>query len=237
MKKLRCLIVEDEPIARKIICEFIDQLDFLELSGEVETAIKAESFLQQHEADLLFLDIEMPRLSGLEYIKTRKVRPMVIITTAYPEYALEGYSLDVIDYLLKPIAFARFFKAAQKAKEYHDLNQIPSDNGSPQLLFVRSAKRIERINIEDILYVESTGNYVTIACKQKILTAYLTLKSLENQLPPKMFLKVNRSFIVNSAQIEYVENNHVKVGNKQISLSKQYSDKLMDLVRQNLLKR
>lgn len=235
MKKLRCLIVEDEPVARKIIREFIAQVDFLELTGEVESAVKAELFGLQHETDLLFLDIEMPRLSGMEYLKGRKVKPLVIITTAYPEYALEGYSLDVIDYLLKPVAFNRFFKAVQKAKEFHELtveNKIASE-----YLFVRTAGRIEKINLVEILYAESTGNYVTISCSQKKLTAYLTMKSLENQLPPKMFLKVHRSFIVNTSQIEYLENNHIKVGDKLISISRHYVDHVAAVIDERLLKR
>lgn len=234
MKKLKCLIVEDEPIARKIIREFIAQIEFLELAGEAENALKAESFLQHQEMDILFLDINMPRLSGVDYLKSKKVKSLVIITTAHPEYALEGYSLDVIDYLLKPIAFARFFKAVQKAKEYYELRHQQNDKG---VLFVRTAKRIEKISPEEIMYAESTGNYVSIACKQKKLTAYLTLKNLESQLPDKMFLKINRSFIVNTSHIEYIEDNHAKVGDKKISLSRKYSDKLMSLVQEKLLKR
>ena len=114
MKKMRCIIVDDEPVARKIIREFTDQVPFLELAGEFENAIKAKAFLNADQADLMFLDIEMPRLSGLDYLKRSYVAPLVILTTAFPEYALEGYELDIIDYLLKPIAFNRFLKAVQK---------------------------------------------------------------------------------------------------------------------------
>lgn len=234
-KKLKCLIVEDEPIARKIIREFIDHVDFLELAGEAENAIKAESFLQQNETDIIFLDIEMPRLSGVEYLKSRKVKPLVIITTAYPEYALEGYELDVIDYLLKPIAFTRFFKAVQKAKEYHDLAR--ENKSVPDFIFVRAEGRIEKVDINDILFAESTGNYVTIACTQKKLTTYLTMKSLENQLLSKGFLKIHRSFLINTSHIEYLEDNHIKIGDKLIPISRHYLNEVANIINKHLIKR
>lgn len=235
MKKIRCLIVEDEPIARKIIREFIAQVDYLELAGECENALKAEAFLQQHEADILFLDIEMPKLSGVEYLRNGKVKPLVIITTAYPEYALEGYELDVIDYLLKPIAFARFLKAVQKASD-----MIPSRAAAtpdPDILFVRCDNRLEKISLPDVLYFESSGNYVSIVFQGKKLLAYLTLKSLEEQLPRNRFIKVHRSFIINFSKVEKIEDNQVTVGDKQVPVSRSYADALNKAVSIRLLKR
>lgn len=140
MKKLRCIIVDDEPIARKILQEFVEQVPFLEPAGQFENAIKAEAFVQYNKVDIMFLDIEMPKRSGLEYLKKATVTPMVILTTAFPQYALEGYELDIIDYLLKPVAFSRFLKAVQKAKEYADLRDAGTPPALPSWIFVRSEK-------------------------------------------------------------------------------------------------
>lgn len=236
MNGLRCIIAEDEPIARKIIREFIGQIEYLELAGEFENAIKAESFLQKHEADILFLDIEMPRLSGIDYLKSCTVKPLVIITTAYPEYALEGYELDVIDYLVKPIAFARFLKAAQKAKEYIELSRSAKNYGE-DYLFVRCDRRIEKIDLADVLYFESNGNYVSIVFAGKKLVAYLTLKNLEEQLPRDRFLKVHRSFLVNFSRIEKVEDNHIVAGGKPVPIGRSYHDTVSRMIAERLLKR
>src|SRR5258706_3010019 len=135
MKKLKCIIVDDEPVARKIIREFVEQVNFLMLTGEFENAFKAENFLKQEQADLVFLDIEMPKLSGINWLRKSDIKPLVILTTAFTKYALEGYELDIIDYLLKPISFNRFFKAVQKAKEFISIKNN-SNNANPSWLFV-----------------------------------------------------------------------------------------------------
>jgi DNA-binding LytR/AlgR family response regulator len=235
MNKLRCIIAEDEPIARKIIREFVEQIEYLEFVGEFENVLKAEAFLKRHEADILFLDIEMPRLSGVEYLRNCKVKPLVIITTAYPEYALEGYTLDVVDYLLKPIAFNRFFKAAEKAREIVTLRANAKSN--PDILFVRCDNRLEKIILADVLYFESSGNYVSIVLPERKLLAYLTLKSLEEQLPVSLFFKVHRSFLVNFAKIEKIEENHLVLAGKRIPISRNYSHDLSEAVNQRLLRR
>lgn len=237
MKKLRCMIVDDEPVARKILREFVEQVPFLEAAGEFENAIRAAAFLQEHTADLLFLDIEMPRLSGLDYLKQSAVQPLVILTTAFPEYALEGYELDIIDYLLKPIAFSRFLKAVQKAKEYLDRLQAPASPAEPSWLFVRSEKRIEKIELDQVLYIESTGNYVNIFTESKKIMAYLTLKGLESQLPPHAFVKIHQSYLVSFSRINAIEGNQVRIGNKTLPISRSYRDAVMQLVEQRMLKR
>lgn len=235
MKKLRCSIAEDEPIARKIIREFIGQIDYLELAGEFENALKAEAFLKRHETDILFLDIEMPRLSGVEYLRSGKVKPLVIITTAYPEYALEGYALDVVDYLVKPIAFNRFFKAAEKAREVVALRT--NSKPDPDFLFVRCDNRIEKIVLADVLYFESSGNYVSIVFPERKLLAYLTLRSLEEQLPTGLFFKVHRSFLVNFSRIEKIEESNLVLADKRVPIGRNYSHELNEAVNQRLLKR
>lgn len=237
MKKLRCMIVDDEPVARKILREFVEQVPFLEQAGEFENAIRADAWLQENTADLLFLDIEMPKLSGLEYLKRSAVKPLVILTTAFADYALEGYELDIIDYLLKPVAFSRFLKAVQKAKDYLDRTQAPSSAAAPSWLFVRSDKRIEKIELADILYIESTGNYVNIFTRDKKIMAYLTLKGLESQLPPREFIKIHQSYLVSFSRITAIEGSQVQIGNKLLPVSRSYRDTLMQLVEQRMLKR
>lgn len=236
-KKMRCIIVDDEPVARKILREFTEQVPFLELAGEFENAIKAKAFLHADHADLMFLDIEMPRLSGLDYLKRSTVDPLVILTTAFPEYALEGYELDIIDYLLKPIAFNRFMKAVQKAKEFNELRHSNTVVANPTYLFVRSEKRIEKVELKDILYIESFGNYVNIHTGQKKIVAYLTLKGLESQLPAQEFIKIHQSFLVAFAHIGAIEGNQVFINNKPLPISRNYRESVMQLVEQRLLKR
>lgn len=237
MKKMRCLIVDDEPVARKILREFVEQVPYLEIAGEFENAIKTGAFLQHDTADILFLDIEMPKLSGLDYLKRTAVQPLVILTTAFPEYALEGYELDIIDYLLKPVAFSRFLKAVEKAKEYAALRNTVLPGPSPSYLFVRSEKRIEKIELKDILYIESLGNYVNIYTGNKKIVAYLTLKGLESQLPAHEFIKIHQSFLVSFPRINAIEGNQVKINDKTLPISRNYRDAVMQIVEQRLLKR
>lgn len=237
MKNIRCLVVDDEPVARKIIREFVEKTAFLTFCGQFEDAIHANVFLQQNQVDLIFVDIEMPEISGFEFIKSLAVKPMIVITTAFPEYALEGYELDIIDYLLKPIAYSRFIRTVQKAKEYHDLKDRALSNILLPYLFVRCEKRIERVEISDILYIESVGNYIHIYVKDRMLTAYLTLKSLESQLPANEFIKIHQSFLVSFSKVNTIEGNKIKIGNKLLPVSRNYKDAIMNLIEQRLLKR
>ena len=237
MRKLKCIIVDDEPIARKIIREFLSQLDYLALAGEFENALKAESFLNQEQIDIVFLDIEMPKLSGVDWLKKTTVKPLVILTTAFPKYALEGYELDIIDYLLKPISYNRFLKAVQKAKDFIQIKDTGTQSDTASWLFVRSDKRIEKIEIEKIQYIESTGNYIHIHSSEKTVMAYLTLKGIESRLPANSFIKIHQSVIVNFPKIEAIEGNLVKVYNKQLPIGRSYRDAFMKVVEERLVKR
>ena len=236
--KLRCIIVDDEPVARKIIRQFADQVEILNILDEFRSALKADAFLQNHDVDLIFLDIEMPKLSGIDFLNTMSKKPLVILTTAYPEYALEGYKYDVIDYLLKPIAFERFYKAIQKAKEYFELREtnIHGGNSSPYL-FVKTDKKIEKVIINDILFIESLGNYVSICTEAKKMLSYLTLKSMEKQLPASEFMKIHQSFIVQLSKIDCIEGNEINIKNKKLPISRSYKDSVMKAVEQRLLKK
>jgi DNA-binding LytR/AlgR family response regulator len=185
----------------------------------------------------MFVDIEMPKISGLEFVKLSQVKPMVVITTAFPEYALEGYELDIIDYLLKPIAYTRFVKAVQKAKEFNELKDVALPNLLSSYIFVRCEKRIEKVELKDILYIESLGNYINIYLEDRKLIAYLTLKSLESQLPKNEFIKIHQSFLVSFSKINCIEGNHVKISSKALPISRNYKDVIMNMIEQRLLKR
>lgn len=238
MKKLSCIIVDDEPVARKILHEFVEQVPFMQTLGKFENAIKAEAFLKNNDIDLLFLDIEMPKISGLQLLQNIDKKPLVILTTAFPQYALEGYELEVIDYLLKPIAFNRFMKAVHKAKEYKQLQEATTvSQSTSSYLFVKSDKRIEKIELNDICYAEALGNYIIIHLREKKIIAYLTLKSLESQLPSNEFIKIHQSYLINCSRINAIEGNEVKISNKSLPISRNYKDSVMEMVQQRLLKR
>jgi len=235
MTHIRCLIVDDEPVARKVLREFIERVPFLTACGQCENAMKAEAFLRNNEVDLVLLDIEMPKLSGLDWLKQAAVRPAVILTTAFPNYALEGYELEVMDYLLKPIAFERFLKAVQKVKDYAELkDHRATGNG---YIFVRSDKRIEKVDLNAILFAESVGNYVSIVTTEKKLLAYLTLKSLESQLPAQDFVRIHQSYLINFSQIQAVEGNQAVVGGQSLPVSRQFRNVFLQRVENSLLKR
>ncbi len=239
MRKLSCIIVDDEPVARKILQEFTEQVSFLDLLGKFESAMKAEEFLKSNQPDLIFLDIEMPKVSGLQMLQRANIQSMVILTTAFPQYALNGYELDIIDYLLKPFALHRFLKAVQKAKDFYEMKTRPMAVGSlpHPYIFIKSEKRIEKVELSDILYAEVLGNYMTIHTDRKKIIAYLTMKSLQSQLPPTDFIKIHQSFLVNRSKIESVEGNDLKVGTKSLPISRNYRDSVMALINQRLLKR
>jgi two-component system, LytTR family, response regulator len=237
MKKLSCIIVDDEPMARKILQEFTDQVPFLDLRGKYESAAKAEEFLKSNQPDLIFLDIEMPKVSGLQMLKRINIESMVILTTAFPQYALDGYELDIIDYLLKPFALHRFLKAVQKAKDFYEMRTQSGNTMPPSYIFIKSEKRIEKVELGDILYAEVMGNYMTIYTDRKKIVAYLTMKSLQSQLSPDDFIKIHQSFLVNRSKIESVEGNDLKVGTKSLPISRNYRDSVTNLIKQRLLKR
>jgi DNA-binding LytR/AlgR family response regulator len=237
MKKLSCIIVDDEPVARKILHEFVEQVPFMDMQGKFENAMKAEAFLKNNTVDMIFLDIEMPKVSGLQLLQKMHIESMVILTTAFPQYALEGYELDIIDYLLKPFALSRFLKAVQKAKDYHEMKTRTAGALPSSYIFIKSDKRIEKIELHDMLYAESVGNYVSVYTDGKKIIAYLTMKSLESQLPADEFIKIHQSYLVNCSKIDAIEGNEIKIGGKSLPISRNYRDLVMKIVHQRLLKR
>ena len=211
--KLRALIIDDEPLAHKIILQYASDTASIEIVGQCHLATEALNFLNEQEVDLLFLDINMPKLKGLDFLRTLSRKPIVIITSAYEEYALESFELDVCDYLLKPFRFDRFLKAVNKAVEFHQLkNQTDDENH----LFIKSEKRLIQIDKSEIFYLESYGNYVKVWLKDQFHLTPRTLSSFENELSQKDFFKIHKSFIINLKQIDYVEGNAVLMKDKKL---------------------
>ena len=238
--KLNCLIIDDEPLARKGLREYVQEIDFLHCVATCENALKAASYLNQEKIDLIFLDIHMPKLSGIEFLKTLKNPPLTIITTAYSDYALEGYSLDVIDYLVKPINFDRFLKASQKALEFFELKARAEHNAASPVdyFFVRCDRKFEKVFFRDLSYIEGLQNYAVIHVGNKKLITYITLTSLENQLPKDRFLKVHKSFIISVPHVKAIEKDEIIMDNARIPISRSLHEQVVrQILGNNLFKR
>ena len=234
--KLKCLIVDDEPMARKGLEEYVKDIALLDHAGSCENAITAKEYLQQNQVDLMLLDINMPHVSGIEFLKSLTNPPLVIFTTAHPDYALESYSLDVMDYLVKPVLFDRFQTAVQKAWDYQLLRA--SSLPSPDFFFIKCDHVFEKVHFNDVLYIESMQNYCIIHTLARKLIAYITLTGLEDKLPVAKFMKVHKSFIVSIDKITALDGNDLFIGKAQIPVSRSLKDKVMTRVMgNNLFKR
>lgn len=234
--KLKCLIVDDEPMARKGLEEYVKDVPLLDYAGSCENALKAKEYLQHNAVDLMLLDINMPHLSGIEFLKSLENPPLVIFTTAHPDYALESYSLDVLDYLVKPIMFDRFQKAVQKAWDYQLLRAFSM--ASPEFFFIKCDHVFEKVYFNDVLYVEAMQNYCILHTPARKLIAYITLTGLEEKLPKTNFLKVHKSFIVNLEKITALDGNDLFINKAQIPVSRNLKEEVMKRVMgDNLFKR
>jgi DNA-binding LytR/AlgR family response regulator len=233
--ELTCVIIDDEPLARECIANYVSEVGFLKLVGEGNNPVDLVGLIARHSPDLIFLDIQMPVMNGIDFLKTTPRLPMVIITTAYPTYALEGFQLDVMDYLVKPIVFNRFFQAINKAKDYHQLLARSSAydqsvSSTVDYTFVKCGHKFERVYFSDILYIEALQNYVTLfTLKGKYITQ-LPLKNVEMNLKDQPFIRVHKSYIVSIAKIEAIENNEIIIQSFRIPISRHYRDQVMDVV-------
>lgn len=232
---LKCVIIDDEPLAREGLVNYIGETDFLQLTGTGNNPLELTRLLDTYEIDLIFLDIQMPLMNGIDFLKMAQNPPMVIITTAYPSFALEGFKLDVLDYLLKPITFNRFFKAANKAKDYHQLlnqatvgrTELPSDR---DYFFVKCDYKYERIYFDDILYIQGLQNYVTIYTNNGKYITLLSLKNVEENLRTPLFIRVHKSYIVAIPKIEAIENNEIIIQSVRIPISRNHREKVINQV-------
>jgi len=237
MNTINCLIIDDEPVARKVIREFVEEVDFLVVKGMCENPLEANNLLKSEHIDLLFLDIEMPKMSGLTFLKNLQNPPVAIMTTAYPEHALQGFELDVLDYLVKPISMERFLKATNKARDFFNHQHVRTTQ-EQDFFFVKCDQKIEKIMLKDLDYIEGLDNYVLIYTKEKKRIVYLTLKAIEAYLPASSFIRVHKSYLVPLQSIVAVEGNQVVLySNQKLPISKHYKDQVMEKIDAFLLKR
>ena len=237
--KINCIVIDDEPLARKGLKEYIADVDFLELAGEFDQAVSATELIRSGHKQLLFLDIQMPKVTGIEFFKSLQQPPPVIFTTAYPQYALDGFEVNALDYLVKPFSFQRFLAAALKAKEYYEIRDKNAEEASSAAyFFVKADNKVVRIFFDEVLFVEALQNYVTIHTGDKKYMTYLTFKSVEEYLPPAKFIKVHKSYIVAAAKIDSIEGNEIRIGQQHIPISRNLRDEVMEkLLRGRFLKR
>ena len=232
MTLLRTIIVDDEPVARKGLEEDLREIAFIRMAGMAENSFQAIELVMTRQPDLILLDIEMPRLSGLDFIKSLKNPPMVIIITAYSEYALAGYELDVIDYLIKPVDFQRLLKACGKARDFYQLKRNAGHREQPadDYFFIKCGGKYEKIMFSDLLFAEAADNYVILHTTGKKFMTYTTLKNMESLLPVKDFIKVHKSFIVAIAKISNISGHEITVGTTRIPVSRNLKEALIGRV-------
>jgi len=235
---LRCLIIDDEPLAHDIILAYINDVPFLNNVGHCYRATEAFDFLNNHEIDLIFLDIRMPKLNGLDFLRTLQHKPLVIITSAYEEYALESFDLAVCDYLLKPFRFDRFLKAVNRAQEIYNLknptekaNHTQTDIAPIGKIAIKVDKKHILISLDDIFYLESLGNYVKVWKDDGFILTPRTLTSFEEQLSVDIFIRVHKSFILNKKYVHYIEGNTIFLKNgQQVPVGKNYKATIKHLL-------
>ncbi|MEO9805529.1 MAG: LytTR family DNA-binding domain-containing protein [Reichenbachiella sp.] len=230
--KLKCIIVDDEPLAIEVIESYVERIESLVLVGKFRNAIKAFDFIQSGEqVDLIFLDIQMPKLTGIEFLKTLQQPPKVIFTTAYREYALEGFDLEVLDYLLKPISFDRFMKAISKAINQSTLTNegdVSVASDGEDFIFFKCDKKMIRVSLKDILYIESIKDYVKIKTADKEVVTHQKISVLETKLPETHFIRIHRSFIVNIPKIESYSASEIELNNESIPVGRNYKLEVME---------
>jgi DNA-binding LytR/AlgR family response regulator len=225
---INCIVIEDEPAAREILQRKIMQCPELLLCGSFSDPFSAQIFLDQNVADIIFLDINLPGMSGISFLRTLVKPPLVIITTAYPQYAVDGFDLEVVDFLLKPFSFERFYKSVNKAKE----RLIPKPSGgADRKITVKADKRIYQIDLDELLYIESCGDYTSVCCTDKKLIAHETLKNWDAKLKGYFFHKIHRSVIVNLQKIDHLEGNLAIIGKHKLVVSDGYREQLISLLQ------
>jgi len=234
---IRCIAIDDEPLALDVLEDFIEQVPFLELVQTCQSAVEALELLHKENIQLIFLDIQMPQISGVQFLKSLDKRPKVIFTTAYSDYALEGFNLDAVDYLLKPFTFERFLKAVNKA--YQQINMQPTDTTSPEdvppqpkeYMFVKSGYDIIKVRYDEIRYIEGLKDYVKIHTDGKTIVSLMSMKVLAEELPEN-FVRVHRSFIVNFERITLVKKRKVHIQQVEIPIGEVYREAFLEKLKQ-----
>ncbi|MDP5171995.1 MAG: LytTR family DNA-binding domain-containing protein [Bacteroidia bacterium] len=242
---IRCMIVDDEPLALDVLENYIDKIDNLTLVARLDNAIEAFNRLNREAVDLVFLDIQMPRLTGIELLRNMSNPPRVIFTTAYRDYALAGFELDAIDYLLKPISFDRFLRAVNKAYQISVPNvpasfhasEVEEQSYEEAFLYLKADKKMVKILLKDILYIESLKDYVRVKTRDKSVTSYQRISFLEEKLPEDRFLRIHRSFIIAMDKIDAFSNSAVEIGEVELPIGRNYRNEVLNALNQkNLLR-
>ena len=231
---LRCLAIDDEPLALELLEDNIRQVPFLQLAGKCNNALEAMQFLKEQPVDLIFLDIQMPGLTGLQFIQSLTQRPMIILITAYEKFALQGFNLDVVDYLVKPVPFDRFLKACNKAWELHSLRSKKNETSTtPEYFFVNVDYSLLKVEFNDIQWVEGLKDYIKINLKSssRPVVTRMSMKAMEDQLAPSKFLRIHKSYIVSIASITSIRKNSVFVGTVELPVGDSYKDALNSLIK------
>ncbi|MDG1717497.1 MAG: LytTR family DNA-binding domain-containing protein [Saprospiraceae bacterium] len=236
---IKAIIVDDEPLALDVLESYIAQLPELELVARCENALEAREVLKEHDVDLMFLDINMPQLTGIDFLKTLSVKPNFIFTTAHPYYAVEGFELNAIDYLMKPIPLERFMKAVNKVIDMQVGETSTPEKKKENFIFVKADKKLIKVNFDDILYIEGLKDYVIIRQKEGRVITLHTMKSLESKLPDHIFKRIHRSYIVNIGAINAIVGNMIELKEKSqvkhIPIGKNYREDLLKVINKNRL--
>ncbi|TMI96330.1 MAG: response regulator transcription factor [Bacteroidetes bacterium] len=234
MNRCKCIIVEDEPLAQNILKKYIGDHPSLELVATCTDALEAQLILNKQPIHLIFLDINLPKLSGINFIKSLLQSPLIIFTTAYPEFAVEGFELNAVDYLLKPFSFERFLKAVNKVIEKLNNSSLPKKEEIDAFIFFKSDKKIHKVDLESIHYIEAVGDYMKVITDSGQLLINETMKNLQEELPARSFIRVHKSFIISRNRIKYIEGNYIQVENKSIPIGATYrNDVLVSIEKKN----
>ncbi|MBT1687648.1 LytR/AlgR family response regulator transcription factor [Dawidia soli] len=231
---MKCIIVDDEPLAIEILESYAAKLDNLEIAGTFRNALAAFTFLQENTVDVIFLDIQMPRLSGIDFLKTLKDPPKVIFTTAFREYALEGFDLEVTDYLLKPISFERFLKAVAKVQSPQVTSPPPPPEPRDNYVYFKVDKKMIKTRIADILYIESIKDYVKVRTPDREIITQQKISYLEESLPRETFLRIHRSFIINVDRVDAYSATEIEIGKHSLPIGRNYKQDVLDTLSRNV---
>jgi len=227
---LKTLVIDDEPLAQNIIRKYAEDIKSIEIKGFCNDALEAMLILENQAIDLIFLDINMPKLSGIEFLKILKNPPLIILTTAYTDYAMEGYELNVLDYLVKPFSFVRFLKAVQKAEQQIQISKKTKELEKPESIFIKSNKKSYQVRFIDIVYIEGLGDYIKIYTEKTHLITSLTMKKMEELLPENEFYRIHKSYIVNLKKIVAIEGNMVELSNVKLTIGSNFRTDFFNLI-------
>lgn len=232
---IKCIVIDDEPLALDILEEYISKVPFLSLRKKCGSALEALEFLKQEKIDLIFLDIQMPDLTGIQFTKSLSVKPEIIFTTAYSDYALEGFNLNAVDYLLKPISFERFLRAANKIydaviKNNSQPKKETQSESSNNYIFIKTEYRIVKVNLDEVLYIEGLKDYIRIVTAKEQLLTLQSMRYMEETLPFRQFIRVHKSYIVSLRYVEAIERNKIKIKDKWIPIGNTYRDSFFKIL-------